>query len=228
MNTINSVLSSLIFIICTTPLIATPVITSLSLSNGDISGGNVITISGSGFIGSTAADFGFRAAVSFVVITDNSISALVPLGRSGSFDVDLRDASQSSSVTSADLYTYTENSFDGIISYINQDAITRFDTETNSINSLIPLPADSLTAIITSDGTTTYLSDADIVDVIKWRAPTIPNILPVAYRIYCDAFLNDLIDVVPSMGVPKFEDHYRQKHKKYTYYIVSVNEIGTI
>lgn len=165
MNLIKLIIACFLFFICANPLIAAPVITSVSPSNGSISGGNVITITGNGFTGATAVDFGFRPATSFTVITDNSISAMAPTGTSGTVDITVTAASQASTKTRADFYTYTETSWKGIISGINQDAITLFDTATNTIVTNIPLPADSLAAIITPDGITIYAADSDQANV---------------------------------------------------------------
>lgn len=144
------------------PIFADPVITSISPTNGTITGGDVVTITGSGFTAATAVDFGFRPATSYIVITDNTISAVAPSGTAGNVDISVTAASQTSLPTPQGLYTYTKNSWDGIISGINQDAITLFDTETNIINGTIPLLSDSLASIITPDGTTIYAAHADI------------------------------------------------------------------
>ena len=165
MNLRKLIIACFSFFICANSLIAAPVITTVNPSNGSTSGGNVITITGSGFNGATAVDFGFRPATSFNVITDNSISAMVPAGTSGTVDITVTAASQTSAKTRADFYTYTETSWKGIISGINQDAITLFDTATNTVVNTIPLPTDSLAAIITPDGTTIYAPDNDQANV---------------------------------------------------------------
>lgn len=180
MSLIKIIIACLIFVICHNPLIAAPVITSVSPSSGSISGGNVITITGSGFTGASAVDFGFRPATIFNVITDNSILATVPAGTSGTVDITVTAASQTSPFTRTSFYTYTEASWKGIISGINQDAITLFDTATNTIDTNIPLPADSLAAIITPDGTTIYAADSDQanVNVIDVATSTIIGNIP--------------------------------------------------
>jgi len=142
-------------------LIAAPNITSISPTNGSISGGNSITIQGSGFAGATAVILGNRPAASFNIISDTQIQAVVPLGTAGTVDVRVSVASQTSPLTRNDFYTYTQNSWNGIISAINQDAITLFDTANNTINGTIPLPSDSLSAIITPDGTAIYAAASD-------------------------------------------------------------------
>jgi len=105
---------------------------------------------------------------------------MVPAGTSGTVDIKVTAASQTSANTRADFYTYTEASWKGIISGINQDAITLFDTATNTIDTIIPLPADSLAAIITPDGTKIYAADSDLanVNVIDVATNTIIGNIP--------------------------------------------------
>jgi YVTN family beta-propeller protein len=180
MNLKKIIIICFLFFISADPLVASPVITSVIPSNGSISGGNVITITGSGFSGATAVDFGFRPATFFNVITDTSISAVVPTGTSGTVNIKVTAAGQTSPNTRADFYTYTEDSWKGIISGINQDAIVLFDTATNTIDTVIPLPFDSLAAIITPDGTKMYAADYDQanVNVIDVATNTIIGNIP--------------------------------------------------
>lgn len=172
-----------LLIICSSVLVAAPVVTSVSPTNGTVAGGNVITITGSGFTGATSVNLGFRPATLFNVINDSTISATVPAGTAGTVDVRVTAASQTSPITRADLYSYTQSSWQGILSGTNQDAITLFDTGTNTISATIPLPADSLSAIITPDGTRIYAADSDIANV---------NVIDVA--------TNTVIANIPTIG----------------------------
>ncbi|HEX2977611.1 MAG TPA: PKD domain-containing protein [Candidatus Babeliales bacterium] len=160
--------------------IAAPSIQSISPTNGSINGGNVITIEGSGFTGASAVILGNRPASSFTIISDTEIQAVVPLGTAGTVDVRVTVGSQTSPLTRNDFYTYTQDSWNGIISAINQDAITLFDTANNTINGTIPLPSDSLASVITPDGTKIYAaySDQGLVSVIDAATNTIIMNIP--------------------------------------------------
>lgn len=160
--------------------IASPNIESVSPTNGSINGGTIITIQGSGFTGASAVTLGNRPATSFNIISGTQIEAVVPLGTAGTVDVRVTVASQTSPLTRKDFYTYTQDSWNGIISGINQDAITLFDTANNTINGTIPLPSDSLSAIITPDGTRIYAaaSDQGLVYVIDVATNTIITNIP--------------------------------------------------
>lgn len=186
----KQLLTSFIFFMCASPLFAAPVITSVTPGNGPVAGGSVITITGTGFTGATAVDFGFRPATTFNVITDQSISAVVPPGTSGTVDITVTVAADTSVTSHADFYTYTDTSWKGIISGIHQDAVTLFDTATNTLDAVINLPAGSLAAIMTPDGTTIYAADSDQANV---------NVI--------DAATNTIIDNIatPGAGVGAFD-----------------------
>ena len=57
---------------------AEPVITQLNPPFGHSSGGNHVTITGRGFTGATAVNFGAIPAASFIVNSDTSLTAVTP------------------------------------------------------------------------------------------------------------------------------------------------------
>lgn len=59
---------------------ATPVLDSLNPAGGPLTGGNIITLTGSGFTGTTSVLFGSAPAATFTVDSDTQISAKVPAG----------------------------------------------------------------------------------------------------------------------------------------------------
>jgi len=67
----------------------------------------------------------------------------------------------------------------------------------------------------------------DIINVIKFNPP-VEGWTPVAYRIFRDPGLTDLIHTIPEEAPLKFFDHNRHSHTDYTYYIVSVSSSGAI
>ena len=81
-----------------------PSITSLSPNAGPVSGGTTVTITGSGFIGTDLVTFGGRAAVSYTVNSDASITAVTPLRDAGPADVTVTTAGGTGAKTAA--YTY--------------------------------------------------------------------------------------------------------------------------
>ena len=85
--------------------ISPPTVISISPNSGPLAGGTVVTISGSGFVGATAVNFGATAAANFTIISDTSITATSPAGV-GTVDVTVTTPGGASATSPADLYTY--------------------------------------------------------------------------------------------------------------------------
>ena len=86
-------------------------------SSGPKTGGTSVVISGSGFTGATAVDFGATPATGYVVDSDTQITATAPAGTVGTtVDVQVTTPLGSSANTVADDYTYT-----GITYYVRTD-----------------------------------------------------------------------------------------------------------
>ncbi|MEU4345259.1 IPT/TIG domain-containing protein, partial [Nocardia sp. NPDC023852] len=66
--------------------IPAPTLASVDPGAGPETGGNTVTLTGGGFTGASAVDFGPAAAVSFTVVSGTEISAVVPAG-TGTVDV---------------------------------------------------------------------------------------------------------------------------------------------
>jgi hypothetical protein len=88
-----------------TPVTA-PAVTALSPTSGTQAGGTPVTITGSGFTGATAVDFGTTAATHVNVVNDTSITADSPAG-TGTVDVRVTTPAGTSATSPADQFTYT-------------------------------------------------------------------------------------------------------------------------
>ncbi|MFF3689572.1 IPT/TIG domain-containing protein [Streptomyces sp. NPDC002187] len=82
---------------------AAPVVSSISPNQGPPSGGTIVTLTGTGFTGTTTVKFGANAAPSFTVVTSTQISALSPAG-TGAVNVTVTNGDGTS--TQAITYTY--------------------------------------------------------------------------------------------------------------------------
>jgi alpha-tubulin suppressor-like RCC1 family protein len=82
-----------------------PCVTSVSPSSGSQLGGTPVTITGVGFTGATAVQFGSSSAITFKVESDTSIIAVSPSG-TGTVDVTVTTSLGASPTGSADHFTY--------------------------------------------------------------------------------------------------------------------------
>jgi hypothetical protein len=86
-------------------VIATPAVTGVSPNSGPAAGGTLVTITGTGFTGATAVDFGTTAATDVTVQTATTITALSPAG-TGLVNVTVTTSNGSSATSTADQFTY--------------------------------------------------------------------------------------------------------------------------
>ena len=77
---------------------------------GTDAGGSTVTITGSGFSGASAVDFGSTPATSFTVNSSTSITAVSPPGTDGTVDVNVVNGGATSQTSSADHFTYSPSS----------------------------------------------------------------------------------------------------------------------
>jgi hypothetical protein len=86
---------------------SSPTVSSISQTVGNILGGTSVTITGTGFAGTTAVDFGLIPAVSFIVNSSTSIIAVSPTGPTGAtVDVTVVNSLGTSATSSTDQFTY--------------------------------------------------------------------------------------------------------------------------
>ena len=82
-----------------------PTVTSVTPNTGPTTGGNTVTITGTGFTGATGVTFGGVAATSFMVVNDTTITSVVPSGStSGAVSVIVTTGIGSNAANS--LYSY--------------------------------------------------------------------------------------------------------------------------
>ncbi len=84
---------------------APPVLTSLSVSVGSVSGGTAVTLTGTGFATGDTVTFGGAAATSVVVVSATQITCVTPAGSAGANNVVVTDLASHTS-TLAGAFTY--------------------------------------------------------------------------------------------------------------------------
>jgi hypothetical protein len=83
-----------------------PAVSAISPNSGPTSGGNSVTIGGSGFTGATAVYFGSTAATSFTIHNDGYITAVAPAESAGTVNITVTTPNGTSAISSADQYSY--------------------------------------------------------------------------------------------------------------------------
>lgn len=99
---------------------AIPSVTGITPASGPAAGGTTVTISGSGFTGATAVDFGTTAST-FTVQSDGTIAATAPPG-SGTVDVTVQGPGGTSATQPADQFTYAPFGAPVQLAFISQPA----------------------------------------------------------------------------------------------------------
>jgi hypothetical protein len=83
-----------------------PRVTGISAASGPATGGTSITITGTGFTGVTAVQFGSTAATSFTVNSGTQLTTMSPGEPGGTVDVTLTNAGGTSATSAADQFTF--------------------------------------------------------------------------------------------------------------------------
>lgn len=84
---------------------AAPTVTNVAPRSGSTLGGDIITITGTNFLGSATLDFGSSSAT-FFIISSTQISATTPAESTGNVHVTVTNPSGTSSTTSADTFAF--------------------------------------------------------------------------------------------------------------------------
>jgi hypothetical protein len=85
-----------------------PVVTAVSPSSGSHLGGTTVTVTGAGFTGATAVNFGSTAVTTGITVnaTGTQLTVKAPAGSAGSVDVTVTAGGVTSNTGSADKFTY--------------------------------------------------------------------------------------------------------------------------
>jgi hypothetical protein len=86
--------------------VAKPAITKVKPNKGFVAGGETITITGTSFRGVTAVKFGSTPAASYAVLSETSISAVVPAESVGKVNVSVTGTGGTTATVAADAYTF--------------------------------------------------------------------------------------------------------------------------
>lgn len=184
-------------LLCFTYMEAVPVVSSVSPYFGTSAGGQIITITGSGFNGTSAVTFGPYTSPFFIVNSDSSITAITPQAVAGNVDVRVT-ASGTSALTRADTYTFQGDwfAYANNISLSPQAHYINLSTFTTAVPLLktgygVPVAIDPYgrKAYMSTDGTTGP-GQISIVDIAT-NSVSAPIALPVGEDVYTLAITPD-------------------------------------
>jgi hypothetical protein len=189
---------------------ALPTVTSLSSSTATTAGGGWITIMGSNFNGTQSIGFGPYGATQFNVLSNTSLSVLVPIAAAGTVDVRVTNADGQSAVSAGDSFTYTTFASTPTITGISPasgptgggGAVTISGTNfTGAVGVLFgPWPATTFTVVNSTTITTTAPAAlAGTVDVSVLTPSGLTSAVPADHYVY-SATAPAVTAISPSSG----------------------------
>ncbi|MBD9544758.1 cadherin-like beta sandwich domain-containing protein [Ensifer sp. ENS04] len=142
-----------------------PTLNSISPNTGAISGGDVVTITGTGFTGATAVTFGGTPATSFTVNSATQIAATVPAHAIGAVDVVVSKAAGTATLSSG--YTFAPPSSVATLSALTPSSGSlspAFNSATPSYTVSVPngTSSVSLTPTVTESHATTTVNGTSV------------------------------------------------------------------
>ncbi len=166
-NTLTNVASSPVCVGSGASAIAimpTPQVTHVSPSSGSFSGGELVTISGSGFLPGSVVYFGSQPASGESVVSSTEITATVPpsspSGTTPTVDISVSNLNGSSALNDADLFAYGRDS-----AYVVDQTSGEVTPITTSTSPQSTIPNVSVgtapeSAALSSDGQTLYVANS--------------------------------------------------------------------
>lgn len=161
---------------------AGPIVTSVTPTTGTVAGGDLVQITGSGFTGATAVQFGTLSAAPFAVASDTTIYVLAPETIvAGTIDVAVTTGSGTSPLSSANEYTYTQGDW---YLYASLNAPSNFcpvNLRTNLLGTALTLQDISSAMSIIPDGQSLFAIPIGFLDLMhvdlaaNQDLPTIPT-----------------------------------------------------
>jgi len=140
-------------------LLGAPIITNVNPNFGPTSGGNTVTITGSGFTGATAVDFG-TIPTAFTVNSDTVITAIAPIGAVGDIQIIVNAPSGSSSLVPASYYVY-QGSWFALVTDISDNTLIPVNLSSNTVGASIPVGTNPVfNPVITPNGSRAYVPNA--------------------------------------------------------------------
>lgn len=135
-----------------------PIVSQVTPNAGPQAGGTAVSIIGTGFTGTTAVNFGSTPAASFVVNSDNLITAISPPAVFGTVNISVTTGSGTSSISAGDRFVF-QGTWLGYVTTETIDQAIPFTIPGNVVGTPVSLAGSVPVDIaITPDGKTAYVS----------------------------------------------------------------------
>lgn len=172
----------LLFLIYSEFFYGIPIVSSVNPVSGSVAGGNLVTITGSGFMGASVINFGNKTASTFNVISDSTIQAIAPVNSPGVNEITVTAPSGTSQLNPpADYYTYQGDWLAYIPDFGSADVIP-INVTTQISGTPIPVGAGPNDVVVTPNGkiAISVNSNSDSITLIDVATQTPIVTLPVA------------------------------------------------
>ena len=180
----------------TVTVVQAPAVTGISVSQGPLTGGTIVTITGSNLTYATLVKFGTTAATNFVIDSATQITATSPAGIAGTVEVTVTTPGGTSATSSADRFTYvvvTTTTSVGPIASVYGQALTL----TATVSSVDP-------AAGTPSGTVQFQIDGTDVGaattLVNGKASIVVQGLSAANYPIAASYSSDTVDFSGSSG----------------------------
>lgn len=153
-----------------------PVITGLNPSVGPATGATNVTISGSGFTGTTTVDFGTTPAAFFVVNSDSTITVISPPHIPQVISVTVTTPGGTSADNENSFFTYQGN-WQAYVSSGDDDIVSVINVSTNAVTATVPVGDRPDGLALTPDGAEVIVANHndDTISVIQTLTNTVSN-----------------------------------------------------
>ncbi len=178
-----------------------PAVTGVCEPSAPLAGGNVVTITGQGFIGTTRVSFGSVQATNFTVVSDTEITATVPAAAAaGTVDITVTTPYGTSATSSLDQFTYVTSP----IRTLNHDTPSCLDRNDDDSTDLVDLGFtidffgqmyDSL--YVNNNGNVTF--DYAMSDYTPYDISTVPQPVIAPFWADVDTTVASVVSYGPGM-----------------------------
>lgn len=155
---------------------AAPIVNDITPTVGPAAGGTVVTISGSGFTGTTTVNFGETPAASFIVNSDSSITAVSPPHSPQVINILVTAPSGTSAADYHSFFTF-QGEWKAYVTNSDSDNVSVINTTSNTVTATIPVGIVPELLDILPDGSKVFVENnvGETQSVIDVATDTVEN-----------------------------------------------------